>query len=109
MQALLALVIYGSAFLAVILAVHAGSQVIFASSDQRGRINRRLQMLASGMAPEDVYRTLMRRSAGQGAPGIMRYYELLCLKCRQAGIRANPMHILLWVAAGTAALWLFSL
>jgi len=109
MQALLALVIYGSAFLAVILAVHAGAQIVFASNDQKGRTNRRLQMLASGMAPEDVYSALMRRSARRDRQGIMHYYDLLCIECQRAGIGTNPLQIVFWVGGGAGVLWLLSL
>jgi tight adherence protein B len=109
MQALLALFIYGAAFLAVILAVHASAQFIFASNDQKGRINRRLRMLASGMAPEDVYSALMRRSAQRGGKGIMHYYDLLCIQCQRAGIGTNPLHIVFWTGGGAGVLWLLSL
>lgn len=109
MQTLLALFIYGAAFLAVILAVHAGAQFVFASGDRRDRTNRRLEMLASGMAPEDVYRALLRRSAKRGGQGIMRYYDLLCVQCQQAGIGANPLHIVFLVCGAAVALWLLSL
>lgn len=109
MQALLALLIYGAAFLAVILAVHAGAQFVFASSDRRDRTNRRLEMLASGMAPEDVYSALVRRSARRSEQGLMRYYDLLCIQCQQAGIGANPLHIVFWVGGSAALLWVVSL
>jgi tight adherence protein B len=109
MQALLAFLIYGAAFLAVILAVHAGAQFVFASGDRKDRTNRRLQMLASGMAPEDVYSALMRRSARRGGSGIMRYYDLLCVQCQQAGIGVNPLHIIFWACGAAGLLWLLSL
>lgn len=109
MQTLLALFIYGAAFLAVILAVYAGAQFVFASGDRKDRTNRRLAMLASGMAPEDVYSALVRRSARPDRHGILRFYDLLCIRCQQAGIGANPLHIMFWVAGAAGLLWLLSL
>ena len=109
MQTLLATVIYGAAFLAVILAVHAGAQFVFASGDRKNRTNRRLALLASGMAPEDVYSALVRRSARRNGHGLLRYYDLLCVRCQQAGIGANPLHIILWVCAAAGLLWAVSL
>ncbi len=109
MQALLALFIYGAAFMAVILAVQAAAQLVFASGDRKDRINRRLEMLASGMAPEDVYSALVRRLASKDGPSLMRYYDLLCIRCQQAGIGAKPLHIIFGVCGAAGILWLLSL
>jgi|SRR5579863_1211831 len=105
MQPLLVLVIYVALFLSVILAVQAGAQIIFASGDQRQRTNRRLTMLDTGMDPKEVYRALVRRSARHGGPGIVRFYDMLCVRCQQAGIDANPLSIIIWVAAASGLLW----
>ena len=109
MQSLLALIIYSAAFLAVLLAVHAGAQFVFSSGDRRNRTNRRLEMLASGMAPEDVYSALVRRSVRRSEQGIMRYYDLLCIQCQQAGIGTNPLHIVLTVCGAAGLLWVMSI
>ena len=109
MQAMLALAIYAAIFLAVILAVQAGTQFIFESGDRKHRTNRRLAMLASGMTPHEVYSALVRRVARQGDRGVMYYYDQLCVRCRQAGIELNPFHILFWVSGAAALLWLLSL
>jgi len=66
-------------------------------------------MLASGMAPEDVYRALMRRSARRDRQGILHYYDLLCIQCQRAGIGTNPLQIVFWVGGGAGVLWLLSL
>ena len=110
MQAVLAILIYLAAFLAVILAVHAAAQLIFASGDRRQRTNRRLTMLATGMEPQEVYRALIRRSAQRFGSGPLRsYYDRLCIQCQQAGIESNPLHILFWVSGASCLLWLLSL
>jgi len=109
MQTLLEVFIYVAAFLAVILAVQAAAQLVFASGDRRERTNRRLSMLAAGMDPRDVYNALLRRSGRRGGSGLLRHYDKLCIRCQQAGIQANPLHILFWVAGAGSLLWLLSL
>jgi tight adherence protein B len=109
MQSVLVLVIYIALFLSVILAVQAGSQIIFASGDQKQRTNRRLAMLDSGMDPREVYSALLRRSARHDGTGLMHYYDLLCVQCRQAGIDASPPTIVFWVAVASVSLWCVSI
>ena len=48
--------IYVLAFVAVVLFVQAGAAVLFSRRDQSRRVNRRLEMLESGMTPADVIR-----------------------------------------------------
>jgi tight adherence protein B len=108
MQTVLGALIYVAAFLAAILAVQAVSQFMFESSDSRHRVNRRLALLASGMEPQAVYRTLVRRPGGGRGLGFLPFYDRISAECRQAGIEADPFHILLWVAGATVMLWLFA-
>jgi len=108
MQAILAAFIYLAAFLAVILAVHGVTQVMFASTDLKLRTNRRLALLAGGMDPQEVYRTLVRRSLRPTRFGSLPFYDRWCMQCRQAGIEGDPSHILLWTGCGTILLWLLA-
>jgi tight adherence protein B len=108
MQTVLGALIYVAAFLAAILAVHAVTQIIFESSDMKHRMNRRLALLASGMEPQDVYRTLVRRSASRTGLGFLPFYDRLRILCGQAGIEADPLHILLWVSGATVLMWVLA-
>lgn len=108
MESLLIMLIYIALFLSVILAVQAGAQIVFASEDQKQRTNRRLIMLDSGMDPRAVYNALLRRPIGRDGAGIMKFYDLLCVRCRQADINANPLTIVIWVAAASGLLWCVS-
>ncbi|MBS0280844.1 MAG: type II secretion system F family protein [Proteobacteria bacterium] len=110
MQILLAVSIYVVAFLAVILAVYAVAQLVFSSGDRKGRINRRLSMLASGMDHQDVYSRLVRRAALSQSGGLLpRTYNRFCLACQQAGIEIAPRSIILGVLGLAGLLWLVSL
>jgi tight adherence protein B len=111
MQTILASLIYLAAFLAMILAVYAVAQIFFSSSDTKLRINRRLTLLASGMKPESVYATLVRKSASRvnaEAP-LFRFYDRLCTHCQQAGLEISPLRLLVTVTVGAFFLWLLSL
>jgi tight adherence protein B len=106
MQAVLGVLIYVAAFIAAMLAVYAVAQFLFESSDVRQRMNRRLALLASGMDPQEVYRSLVLRGPGKSRLSFLPFYDRLSLECRQAGIEADPFQIVLWVAGGTVLLWL---
>jgi tight adherence protein B len=110
MLALLAVLIYVMAFLAVMLAVHATASLVFSSSDQRDRVNRRLSMLASGMDHQEVYARLMRQAAtSRSGHGLLRYYQRFCVECQQAGIEMAPRSIILGALGFAVFLWLLSL
>ena len=110
MLALLAVLIYVMAFLAVMLAVHAVASLVFSSSDRKGRVNRRLSMLASGMDHQEVYARLMRQAAtSRSGHGVLRYYHRFCVECQQAGIEMAPRSIILGALGFAVLLWLLSL
>lgn len=108
MGSLLIMLIYIALFLSVVLAVQAGAQIVFASEDLKQRTNRRLVMLDSGMDPRAVYNALLRRPIRRDGSGIMKFYDLLCVQCQQADIDANPLTIVIWVAAASGLLWCVS-
>ncbi len=108
METLLSVLIYVAAFLATVLAVHAVAHFMFESADMKQRMNRRLALLASGMDPKEVYRTLVRRSTGRTNLDFLPFYNRLCVQCQQAGIEADPFHIVMWVVGATVLLWLLA-
>lgn len=101
--------IYVLAFVAMILLVQGVAGLLFASRDRSRHINRRLEMLASGMNQSEVYSTLVRQQfsgTGQGSL-ITRAYQKFAIYCRQAGIEASPQRLLGILAAAIACVWLF--
>lgn len=108
MDNLLAPMVLVLAFLAVVL----GSQTLlglFIGARQRGQqINRRLTLMASGMAPDQVYQTLLRktRAGWIGRTPYGALHDRATLYCRQAGLSAGPLQVAGFVAAVTGGLWL---
>jgi tight adherence protein B len=87
--------IYVAVFLTVLLAVQSLASALFASQDQTGRINRRLEMLESGMSPGDVYSALVRRPKVPLAAGarISALYDRAGTFFRQAGLTVSPLRV----------------
>jgi len=103
--------IYVVAFIAVVLAIQSIAGLVFSTRERSQRVNRRLTMLRSGMKPTDVYAALVRRNANAslGNKRLLDFYELLAVRCRQAGLTLTPSRLLAIVAASTAALWILSM
>ena len=95
------------AFVAVVAVVVTVAQVVFQISDRTRQVNRRLTLMASGMSPQDVYTTLMRKNPvdalSTAAPGL---YERASLYCRQAGLSIGPARFAIIVVLVATALWL---
>jgi tight adherence protein B len=111
MQGSLAPFIYVLAFLAVVLAIQSIASIVFSARERTKGINRRLSMLKSGMAPEDVFSALVRRS---NAPNIRNQrvlgaYDALAVYCRQAGLSITPLRLIAFVAVATLSLWLVAI
>ena len=111
MQGSLAPFIYVLAFLAVVLAIQGVASIVFSASERTKGINRRLSMLKSGMAPEDVLSALVRRTS---APNIrnerlLGAYDALTVYCRQAGLTITPLRLIAFVAIATVSLWLLAM
>jgi tight adherence protein B len=60
------------------------------------------------MDPQEVYRRLVRRQPGKANLSFLPFYDRLSHECRQAGIEADPLQILLWIVVGTVLLWLLA-
>ena len=107
METFLAPMVLVLAFLAVVL----GSQTLlglFIGARQHGRqINRRLTMMASGMAPDQVYQTLLRKTRASWIDrtpyGVL--HDRAALYCRQAGLSAGPLQVAGFTAAVAGGLW----
>lgn len=103
--------IYVLAFVAVVLAVQTLASLFLSSQDQSRKVNRRLTMLNTGMNPEEVYQTLLRRSSPVNLSNarLNDIYERAAVFVGQAGVSMTPIR-LGFVAIGIAAgLWLVSL
>jgi tight adherence protein B len=103
-------IIYVLTFIAAVAVVQGISDIFFASRDRTERTNRRLTMLASGMAHADVYAALVRRPVTSQGKNVflLRFYDRFGLFLRQAGLRNSPWEVLLFVAIASATLWMIS-
>lgn len=105
------ILIYITAFVAVVLGAQTAIQIYLASRDKEKRVNRRLTLLASGMKSSEVYATLVRTPVGFGsAQGRLgRAREAILTYCRQAGIDVSPRRLAVIFGAAITAVWLISL
>jgi len=111
MSGSLAPLIYVLAFVAVVLIIQSGAGIFFAARERTTKVNRRLSMLNSGMAPEDVYSALVRRAPASSITNerFLHFYDVLWTRCRQAGLTITPWRLLAMVGASTAVLWLMAM
>jgi tight adherence protein B len=111
MTTLLMPLAYVLAFIATVLAIQSLAGLIFSASDRSRRVNRRLDMLRSGMDPGRVYSTLVRPSAGRAVAGarLSGLLEAIGTYCQQGGLTIAPLRLLAITAAGAGALWVVSL
>jgi tight adherence protein B len=111
MQGTLAPFIYVLAFLAVVLGIQSVAGIVYSARERNSSVNRRLSMLKSGMAPEDVYSSLVRRSTGPNIRNerLSGLYNRFDTYCRQAGLGVTPMRFLAFVLMATAAIWLVAI
>ena len=100
-----------AAFLAVMLLIQALGSLFFSASASRGRVNRRLSMLDSGMKPEDVYAALVRtrHTLGSGDQRLDSFYENIFTYAHQAGLGLTPPRLLAITAGSAGGIWLISL
>jgi tight adherence protein B len=94
-------------FVSVVLIVQTVASVMFRSRDQHEKVNRRLTMLASGVAADEVFTTLMRKAPTDAlaiaAPG---FYERAELYLRQAGLMISPTRLAGMIAGIALVMWL---
>lgn len=94
----------------VALSVHALGELVLTARDRRRRVNRRLTMLASGQAPEQVYAALIREPISARSGTFWRAWRpRLSAVLAQAGLRISPEQTITLAGAGAAVLWIVSL
>ncbi|TAJ72497.1 MAG: hypothetical protein EPO51_10395 [Phenylobacterium sp.] len=94
----------------VALGAHTLAELLLSARDRRRRVNRRLTMLASGQAPEQVYAALVREPISAGTGAFWRAWRpRLSAALAQAGLRITPEQTITLVGAGAAVLWVISL
>ena len=90
---------YVLAFVAIVMVVQAAAGVIFSAGDRTRRVNRRLDLLQSGMSRDDVFQTLVKRrpqnALADAAPSA---YERFGNYFRQAGLIITPQRFLISLA-----------
>jgi tight adherence protein B len=96
----------------VFMAVVLGGQALFGlymgAREHGKRVNRRLTLMASGMAPDQVYQTLLRKTRASwiGRTPYGALHDRATLYCRQAGLTAGPLQVVGFTAAVAGGLWL---
>lgn len=98
-------------FLGVVLLVQVAGSVLGAGQDKRSRVNRRMQLLNSGLSHKEVYESLVRNDAPSwlSAAGLERAYAKIDVYCRQAGLQVTPVKLVGAAAAGGVVLSLAGL
>ncbi|HEY8054309.1 MAG TPA: type II secretion system F family protein [Terriglobales bacterium] len=92
---------YIFAFVAVVMIVQTAATVLFSAGDRSKRVNRRLELLDSGMSRDQVFETLVRRKPPGGglAEAAPDLYNRTQVYFRQAGITMTPQRFLIMLAA----------
>lgn len=99
------------AFVAVVLGAQALLGLFMGAREHGRRVNRRLTLMASGMAQEQVYQTLLRkpRASWIGRTPYGALHDRAALYCRQAGLSAGPLQVVGFTAAAAGGLWLVAM
>lgn len=104
--------IYVLAFIAVVLFVQAGADLVLSRRDRDQRVNRRLTMLNQGKSRDEVLDALVRKTSSSPVTGfglITRLHDRVALYSLQAGVTWSPLRLLAAAAGGAAVLWLLAL
>jgi tight adherence protein B len=98
------------AFVAVVVVVQSLASLVFTSRDRTQTVNRRLTLLGQGMAPDEVYATLVRKPEGGRLAAVAPdFYGRLFNYCRQAGLTISPERLAAYVVGAALALWFVGL
>ena len=111
MSGLIIPLVYVLAFVAVVLVVQALAGAVFGARDRTQSINRRLTMLESGMKPDEVYATLVRRQAPASLDNarLAGLYDSFARRLRQSGLSLTMRQAAMLIVGIAIALWLVSL
>jgi tight adherence protein B len=98
-------------FMAVVLGGQALFGLFMGAREHGQRVNRRLTLMASGMAPDQVYQTLLRKTRASwiGRTPYGALHDRATLYCRQAGLSAGPLQVVGFTAAVAGGLWLVAM
>lgn len=94
-------------FAAIVLIGQIVISTVLSARSRRQRVNRRLTMLESGMAANEVYETLIRRTSISrlgGLPG--RLFNRFGLYLGQTGLAISPVRLLVYGVVSALGLWL---
>ena len=90
---------YILAFVAVVMIVQAAAGLVFQAGDRSRRVNRRLDLLNSGMSRDQVFEALVRRrpkdALSSAAPDL---YDRISNYFRQAGVMVTPQRFVIGLA-----------
>ena len=103
--------IFVLAFLAVAIFAQGVASGVIASRARTQRVNRRMTLLASGMAHKEVYEALVRqrRAPDIRNASVLNFYKLAQTRLSQAGFNLSPISMLgIWLVAATV-LWLVAI
>lgn len=111
MEQLVIPLVYVLAFVAVVLVVQAVAGAVFGARDRTQSINRRLTMLESGMKPDEVYATLVRRQTptSLGNARLASLYDDMARRLRQSGLSLTMRQAVMLIVGIAIALWVVSL
>ena len=103
-------IIYVLAFVAVVVAVQLLARMLFSARDRTRRVNRRLEMLDSGMSREEIFNALVHRQPGaKAARGLDALHDHAEGYMRQAGLLMSPARLAAITAGVAGGLWLVGL
>ncbi len=104
-------IIYLLAFAAVALLAQSVASLLFASSDKKRRINRRLTMIDAGKSRDEILSTLMRKAPAPNTSSavLIRLHNYAETQIRQAGLSVDPLQLLGGAAGLAGVIWLLGL
>ena len=103
-------IIYVLAFVAVVVVVQLLARMLFSARDRTRRVNRRLEMLDSGMSREEIFNALVHRQPGaKAARGLDALHDHAEGYMRQAGLLMSPARLAAITAGVAGGLWLVGL
>jgi len=95
-----------AAFVAVVMVAQTVLSRAFAEGERRGRVNRRLALLDSGMSRDQVYHELMRSRPDVGLASVApKLNESASLFYAQTGLRVSPVTFTIYTIVAALALW----
>jgi tight adherence protein B len=107
---LLTVCILLAAFVIVVMVAQTVMSRLFSAGERRGRVNRRLALLDSGMSRDEVYHELMRSRPDVGLATVApKLNESASLFYAQTGLRISPVSFTIYTIVAAVALWAASM